>query len=128
MPRTSYHRPRGSNWLLAYGIEAFSQFLVKQSMADSPERRNVRTFSDAALYSEHSTEQFSGFDMIKNEGMPDGQQRHRKDTDTGHFGGDGAFDQVLKRRKGPVGAIFIHAGAGYHSTTNERVHLAACSE
>jgi hypothetical protein len=28
----------------------------------------------------------------------------------------------------PVSAIFVHAGAGYHSTTNERTHLAACSE
>jgi hypothetical protein len=28
----------------------------------------------------------------------------------------------------PVSAIFVHAGAGYHSITNERSHLAACSE
>lgn len=28
----------------------------------------------------------------------------------------------------PVAAIFIHAGAGYHSTTNERIHLSACAE
>jgi len=25
-------------------------------------------------------------------------------------------------------AIFVHAGAGYHSITNESVHLAACEE
>jgi hypothetical protein len=28
----------------------------------------------------------------------------------------------------PVSAIFVHAGAGYHSLTNERIHLSACSE
>ncbi|KAI1260723.1 nucleophile aminohydrolase [Xylariaceae sp. FL1019] len=28
----------------------------------------------------------------------------------------------------PVSAIFIHAGAGYHSTANERVHLEACAD
>ena len=27
-----------------------------------------------------------------------------------------------------VSAIFVHAGAGYHSTTNEHVHLGACNE
>lgn len=25
-----------------------------------------------------------------------------------------------------VSAIFVHAGAGYHSTTNEHIHLGAC--
>ncbi|KAH6651449.1 nucleophile aminohydrolase [Truncatella angustata] len=30
--------------------------------------------------------------------------------------------------KPPVAAIFIHAGAGYHSVTNERLHLDACSD
>ncbi|OIW27240.1 N-terminal nucleophile aminohydrolase [Coniochaeta ligniaria NRRL 30616] len=28
----------------------------------------------------------------------------------------------------PVAAIFIHAGAGYHSTTNEKIHLEACND
>ena len=28
----------------------------------------------------------------------------------------------------PVAAIFVHAGAGYHSTTNEHIHLSACAE
>ncbi|KAI1101392.1 N-terminal nucleophile aminohydrolase [Jackrogersella minutella] len=41
---------------------------------------------------------------------------------------DGAADRWGKRRKLPVTAIFIHAGAGYHSTVNERIHLDACSE
>ncbi|KAL7623701.1 hypothetical protein AAE478_005253 [Parahypoxylon ruwenzoriense] len=41
---------------------------------------------------------------------------------------DGATDRWGKRRKLPVSAIFIHAGAGYHSTVNERIHLEACSE
>jgi taspase, threonine aspartase, 1 len=27
-----------------------------------------------------------------------------------------------------VAAIFVHAGAGYHSTTNEHIHLRACKE
>jgi taspase (threonine aspartase 1) len=39
--------------------------------------------------------------------------------------------EEMKRRsewKKPVAAIFIHAGAGYHSTTNEKVHLQACNE
>ncbi|KAI0008931.1 N-terminal nucleophile aminohydrolase [Xylariaceae sp. FL0662B] len=41
---------------------------------------------------------------------------------------DGAADRWGKRRKPPVSAVFIHAGAGYHSTANERIHLEACSE
>lgn len=43
--------------------------------------------------------------------------------------GDGPVDRIWKRPpKKPVAAIFIHAGAGYHSIMNERVHLQACSE
>ncbi|KAK0674545.1 nucleophile aminohydrolase [Cercophora samala] len=45
--------------------------------------------------------------------------------------GDGAADRVWRRGgKQPqqVAAIFIHAGAGYHSVANEHVHLSACSE
>lgn len=36
----------------------------------------------------------------------------------------------LRRRRlgGDVCAIFIHAGAGYHSVQNEKIHLAACEE
>ncbi|KAK2071960.1 hypothetical protein P8C59_006341 [Phyllachora maydis] len=46
-------------------------------------------------------------------------------TDTGS---DGAVDRIWKRNARPVAAIFIHAGAGYHSIKNEKVHLDACSE
>lgn len=41
---------------------------------------------------------------------------------------DGGADRKGRRWKPPVAAIFIHAGAGYHSTANERIHLQACSE
>ncbi|KAI0389143.1 N-terminal nucleophile aminohydrolase [Xylariaceae sp. FL0594] len=42
---------------------------------------------------------------------------------------DGTTDKPNKRWKGaPVAAVFIHAGAGYHSIANERIHLEACSE
>ncbi|KAK3946359.1 nucleophile aminohydrolase [Diplogelasinospora grovesii] len=44
------------------------------------------------------------------------------------IGGDGAVERIWKRGKQPVAAVFIHAGAGYHSLANERVHLEACSE
>lgn len=44
-------------------------------------------------------------------------------------GVDGTVDKVLKHgSKRPVTAIFVHAGAGYHSVQNEQVHLQACSE
>ncbi|KAK6226091.1 threonine aspartase [Colletotrichum tabaci] len=45
-------------------------------------------------------------------------------------GANGTVDRVLKRmHKGKfIGAIFIHAGAGFHSHQNERVHLEACSD
>jgi len=43
-------------------------------------------------------------------------------------GQDGATDRIWKRGGRPVAAIFIHAGAGYHSVTNEKIHLEACSE
>lgn len=33
-----------------------------------------------------------------------------------------------RRLAGDVCAIFVHAGAGYHSTQNEHIHLAACEE
>lgn len=32
------------------------------------------------------------------------------------------------RKSGDTFAIFVHAGAGYHSTQNEEVHLLACNE
>ena len=45
---------------------------------------------------------------------------------------DGPIDLgTQKRRKrlgGDVCAVFVHAGAGFHSLLNERVHLAACEE
>ena len=47
---------------------------------------------------------------------------------------DGAIDLTLsempqrRRLPGDVCAIFVHAGAGYHSFQNEKVHLAACEE
>ena len=47
---------------------------------------------------------------------------------------DGPIDvgvpDMPKRRRlaGDVCAIFVHAGAGYHSLQNERVHLSACEE
>ncbi|KAK3906107.1 nucleophile aminohydrolase [Staphylotrichum tortipilum] len=43
--------------------------------------------------------------------------------------GDGAVDSVWRQLPGkPLATIFIHAGAGYHSMTNERVHLQACTD
>ncbi|KAI5928226.1 nucleophile aminohydrolase [Camillea tinctor] len=41
---------------------------------------------------------------------------------------DGTTDRKSRRKKAPVSAIFIHAGAGYHSTQNEKIHLGACSD
>lgn len=43
-------------------------------------------------------------------------------------GTDGALERMLRlghRNKHPP-AIFIHAGAGFHSHQNEKVHLEAC--
>lgn len=44
---------------------------------------------------------------------------------------DGAAERLFRRGQssspqGNVAAIFVHAGAGYHSTTNEHIHLGAC--
>lgn len=51
---------------------------------------------------------------------------------------DAQFDGIIdvtspdmpRRRRlgGDVCTIFVHAGAGYHSLQNEKVHLAACEE
>lgn len=48
---------------------------------------------------------------------------------------DGTLDRVLRKRPHcstyearPPMAIFIHAGAGYHSLQNENVHLSICSK
>lgn len=45
-------------------------------------------------------------------------------------GTDGALDRVLRLGQKPkqTPAIFIHAGAGFHSHQNENVHLKACVE
>lgn len=39
-------------------------------------------------------------------------------------------DKSTRRRRmgGDVCAIFVHAGAGYHSIQNEKIHLQACEE
>ncbi|KAH9432357.1 hypothetical protein MCOR02_007060 [Pyricularia oryzae] len=42
------------------------------------------------------------------------------------FGGDMVMDR-LRSKPRPVAAIFVHAGAGFHSHTNEEYHLEACS-
>ncbi|QYS94175.1 hypothetical protein H0G86_001521 [Trichoderma simmonsii] len=45
------------------------------------------------------------------------------------YGTDGALDRVLgfgQKQLKSVPAIFIHAGAGFHSHQNEHVHLEAC--
>ncbi|KAF4466054.1 asparaginase [Fusarium albosuccineum] len=44
------------------------------------------------------------------------------------FGTDGAFDRMLRmgQRQKAVPAIFVHAGAGFHSHQNEHIHLQAC--
>jgi taspase (threonine aspartase 1) len=45
---------------------------------------------------------------------------------------DGAAEKMFRKsqmsqmRPANVSAIFVHAGAGYHSTTNEHIHLGAC--
>lgn len=43
---------------------------------------------------------------------------------------DLASPDMPKRRRlaGDVCTIFVHAGAGYHSLQNEKVHLGACEE
>ncbi len=47
----------------------------------------------------------------------------------GAFSGDGAANLLRNHlRVQQVSAIFIHAGAGYHSIANENIHLQACSE
>ncbi|KAG8417737.1 hypothetical protein J3458_005217 [Metarhizium acridum] len=45
-----------------------------------------------------------------------------------NHGTDGALDRMLRlsQRQKAVPAIFIHAGAGFHSHQNEHVHLEAC--
>ncbi|CAK7265587.1 hypothetical protein SEPCBS57363_001659 [Sporothrix epigloea] len=42
---------------------------------------------------------------------------------------DGLSERLFRpKSKGPIAAIFIHAGAGFHNTVNEHVHLEACSD
>ncbi|KAH7627007.1 nucleophile aminohydrolase [Sordaria sp. MPI-SDFR-AT-0083] len=48
--------------------------------------------------------------------------------DDHEHGLDGSVERIWKRTTKPVAAIFVHAGAGYHSVANEKVHLEACSE
>ncbi|KAH9885903.1 nucleophile aminohydrolase [Xylariomycetidae sp. FL2044] len=55
---------------------------------------------------------------------PDDQTWSATELDTT----DGTSDRPGRLGKGHVAAVFIHAGAGYHSVANERVHLEACSD
>lgn len=42
---------------------------------------------------------------------------------------DGAGEKTsASNQPHPVAAIFVHVGAGYHSSTNEHIHLDACRE
>lgn len=48
-------------------------------------------------------------------------------------GADGTVDRLIKKRSSignprPTMAVFIHAGAGYHSLQNENVHLTMCAK
>lgn len=48
-------------------------------------------------------------------------------------GTDGTVDRLIKKRSSagdqrPSMAVFIHAGAGYHSLQNENVHLTMCAK
>lgn len=48
-------------------------------------------------------------------------------------GADGTVDRLIKKRdptgdQRPSMAVFIHAGAGYHSIQNENVHLTLCAK
>lgn len=42
--------------------------------------------------------------------------------------GDMAYRSSRGRKGGDICAIFVHAGAGYHSIQNEGLHLQACNE
>jgi hypothetical protein len=47
-------------------------------------------------------------------------------------GADGTVDRLIKKRgstsdQRPSMAVFVHAGAGYHSIQNENVHLTMCA-
>ena len=38
------------------------------------------------------------------------------------------FQRGRGRKSGDIACIFVHAGAGYHSHSNEGIHLQACNE
>lgn len=38
------------------------------------------------------------------------------------------FSKMKNQKSNETPAIFVHAGAGFHSTANEHVHLQACNE
>ncbi|KAI1297817.1 nucleophile aminohydrolase [Xylaria venustula] len=61
-------------------------------------------------------------------GHADGFERHSERGGSCVPTVDGPSKRVIRRWGKPVTAIFIHAGAGYHSTANEEHHLRACSE
>ncbi|KAL8386229.1 hypothetical protein RB599_007881 [Gaeumannomyces hyphopodioides] len=42
------------------------------------------------------------------------------------FGANAALDCIYKKK--PVAAVFVHAGAGFHSHINEHLHLQACAD
>ncbi|KAI0535581.1 nucleophile aminohydrolase [Xylaria digitata] len=93
-----------------------------------PETRSKTTVtSDYPITSNTAnTGDSSNADNIDDAG--DGAQDTEADQNN-VFTVDGAADRVNKQRWGkPVTAIFIHAGAGYHSVANEHHHLGACRE
>ncbi|KAI0469404.1 nucleophile aminohydrolase [Xylaria cf. heliscus] len=62
--------------------------------------------------------------MDNADGVPRDNKRDKSSIPTV----DGATDRANRRWGKPVAAIFIHAGAGYHSAANEEHHLKACND
>ena len=93
--------------------------------------KDRRNDSEQVMSTSTSGETKTHDDMISSHLTPPSPSTSSTDSDSSFFafGNDGAAD-LWQRRGGPkpVAAIFIHAGAGYHSIANERVHLDACSE
>ncbi|GAP88675.1 putative threonine aspartase [Rosellinia necatrix] len=91
-----------------------------------PDETTHAADAEAAAGTNHPSA--SSLDDSSNTDPAGGFTQHSRKSKRSIFSVDGAADKVGKRWSKPVAAVFIHAGAGYHSAVNEENHLKACSE
>lgn len=104
---------------------------ISRSLSGSPTHEIGITRSSLPSRVSNSTAPKSGLTTVSSSSCPS----LNIDIPRSRLNMDGVTEKLFIRRPQEpppgvpsVSAIFVHAGAGYHSTTNENIHLAACDK